>query len=386
MMRLYDSCASTYLPSAARARARPRTRVGRVHHRVGAPEAVLGGRVVLVLEGLLALLTERARGRAIGVGLGARLGRGRPYRERERRPARGRAARKRMGRQVSPELSASTMGSPAAELRPRGASRASNKTVRAREPHLDGALCREVTGARSSTRERGGIGRRTRFRFWRGNSCKGSSPFVRTRLGLGSRGREDAPLELSEPGTAAKLSALPRRALRTWHRAGAPSSRGRSSERARPSREARSRRPGSHRRRGDRRPSFAEAQLPRGHQAEGHGRPLEAPSRGTAAASLGASAVRASERARGQRAEPGATKTGRPPERPALDSRRDVESVTRCGSGRLGRLRPRAPRPSCGALAVLAEAELARCRRDRARGGPESSTASPLYSCTTKSV
>jgi hypothetical protein len=31
-------------------------------------------------------------------------------------------------------------------------------------------------------RERGGIGRRTRFRFWRGHSCEGSSPSVRTQV------------------------------------------------------------------------------------------------------------------------------------------------------------------------------------------------------------
>ena len=49
---------------------------GRVHHLVGAPEAVLGRGVVLVLEGLLTFLPERACGRAIGVRLGARLWRG----------------------------------------------------------------------------------------------------------------------------------------------------------------------------------------------------------------------------------------------------------------------------------------------------------------------
>ena len=43
----------------------------------------------------------------------------------------------------------------------------------------------KLAGTQSFPRERGGIGRRTRFRFWRGNSREGSTPSVRTRFSFG---------------------------------------------------------------------------------------------------------------------------------------------------------------------------------------------------------
>ena len=70
MMRLYVSWASTYLRlGGERAREAEHQR-RRVHQLVGAPEAVLGRGVRLVVERLLALLPEGARGGAIVVGLG----------------------------------------------------------------------------------------------------------------------------------------------------------------------------------------------------------------------------------------------------------------------------------------------------------------------------
>src|ERR1700733_866593 len=99
---------------------------------------------------------------------------------------------------------------------------ASNIARSAREHNRYGAVGREpaltirpagsIRGAAPSTRERGGIGRRTRFRFWRGNSCKGSSPFVRTGLVMfeGSRSSPRAP----HPGPCRELRSRTRQPVR----------------------------------------------------------------------------------------------------------------------------------------------------------------------------